>query len=94
MTGAAMSQVGEAEDVSLPEAGESVSGGDILFSCEGSTGSYDWACPLDATIKAVNPRVVEEPGTLNEDSLEEGWLVKLEGLDESQVSSFCKKGKA
>ncbi|MCC7440903.1 MAG: glycine cleavage system protein H [Bdellovibrionales bacterium] len=93
MTGAAISELGEPEEVSLPEEGESLESGDILFSCGGSTGSYEWACPVEGTVSAVNAAVLDDPLVLAEDPLE-SWLVRIEVVDESQIAPLRSGKKA
>lgn len=82
--------LGDLERVTLPEAGETVSRDDILFVCEGTASTYEGASPVSGVVTAVNSEVLDEPGKLNEDPLDEGWLVKLEVHDESQIQELLR----
>ena len=44
--------------------------------------------PLSGEIVAVNPKVVDEPETVNEDPYGDGWLVRIRLSDQSEVGSL------
>ena len=48
----------------------------------------DVISPLSGTIVAVNPKVVEEPETVNADPYGEGWLVRIKLGTPSEVDEL------
>ena len=48
----------------------------------------DVIAPLSGTIVAVNPKVVEEPETVNADPYGEGWLVRIKLSTPSEVDEL------
>src|SRR5574337_1300724 len=76
-------QIGEIERVSFPGEGDKISKGDLLFAIEGTLATYEWNSPVSATVLEVNAEILDEPGRLNEDPEESGWLVRLETQDET-----------
>jgi len=45
-------------------------------------------CAVTGTVKAVNARLADEPGLLNTDPFEAGWLLKLECSDVSPLDKL------
>ena len=83
--------LGEIERVTLPEEGDKLSKGDILFSLEGTLETYDWPAIFPATVIEVNHELLEEPELLNEDPQDAGWLVRLELQDENDLEKLLKE---
>jgi glycine cleavage system H protein len=48
----------------------------------------DVIAPLSGEIVAVNPKVVAEPETVNEDPYGEGWLLRIRLGEPSEVDSL------
>jgi glycine cleavage system H protein len=48
----------------------------------------DVIAPLSGEIVAVNPKVVAEPETVNEDPYGEGWLLRIRLNEPSQVDGL------
>jgi glycine cleavage system H protein len=48
----------------------------------------DLISPLSGTVLEVNPKVVEEPETVNEDPYGDGWLVRVRLGDSSEVDDL------
>ena len=48
----------------------------------------DVIAPLSGTIVAVNPKVVEEPETVNADPYGEGWLVRVRLTDLGEADAL------
>jgi glycine cleavage system H protein len=70
--------LGGIESVSLPDEDTSCEEGDVLATIEGTQGSLELYAPRSGWVKAVNTAVIESPELIEEDPLEEGWLVRLE----------------
>jgi glycine cleavage system H lipoate-binding protein len=44
--------------------------------------------PATGVIQAVNQAAIDEPERISDDPLEEGWLVKLEIQDTSELKEY------
>ncbi len=88
MTSHAIEGLGALQAVDLPEEGEEYQKGDVLTMVEGSGGNLEVVAPVSGAIYEVNEAVKEEPEIAVEDPLEEGWLVKIEIEDNSELQSL------
>ncbi len=73
----AAEQLGDLVFVELPEEGVKVAKGDEIVTIESVKAASDIQAPLDGTITEVNAAIVENPGLVNEDPLENGWFFKM-----------------
>lgn len=63
--------------VSLPAPGSPVSRGEPFGSIESGKWVGQVYAPCDGTVESVNGRFQTEPGLLNRDPYQEGWLVRI-----------------
>ena len=83
-------------DVAFAEpnrAGTELSPGDELANIETMKTTLVLPSPLSGVIKAVNPRLEDEPELVNQDPYGEGWLVWLEPGDWSVESQNLLKAE-
>lgn len=85
LTNSAIELIGELASIDLPDEGESVKKGEVILTIDGSRGNLEFAIPVSGTIQEVNEAARDEPEMVSEDPLEEGWLVRLEIQDASQL---------
>lgn len=64
--------------VELPPEGEKVEEDVVLGTIETDDGPLDIYSPVAGTVLEVNSQVLEDPSIIIEDSMEEGWLIKIE----------------
>ena len=74
----AQDALGEIVYVSLPEVGDLVDEGAKYGELESVKAVSDIYAPLGGEVVAVNDRLNDEPGVINEDPYGEGWLVVIE----------------
>jgi len=89
MTSQAVEFLGDVQTVGIPEEGEECQKGDILTTIEGSRGSVEVVSPISGSIHEVNPAIQEEPEIVAEDPLGEGWLLKIEIEDQSELQDLA-----
>lgn len=77
LTSCAIDELGELEDISLPDEGEDFSKGEVIAIVEGSKGNLEILMPLAGVVESVNGCAAKEPDRVAEDPLEEGWLIKI-----------------
>ena len=84
----ALDTLGEAESISLPAEGDDFNKDDIVCEIEGGGRSIKITLPATGFVSEINEQLVEDITILNEDLIDEGWLVKLEIEDESELAEY------
>lgn len=67
---------------------DEVSAGDSIGTIESVKAAAEVHFPVSGTVLEVNEEVVDAPETLNKSPYEEGWLVKVQVSDESELESL------
>lgn len=93
ITDHAQKTLGDITFIELPAVGEVVRQGEELGTIESVKAASDLFAPLTGTVSAVNSLLVDKPETVNEDPYGEGWMVKLSGVDKSQLDSLMSAGE-
>ena len=88
LTNAAVEDVGTVESIEFPNEGDDYEKGEILATVSGSNGTIELITPATGIIKELNEVAKEQPDTVSDDPLEEGWLVKLEIEDTSDLKEY------
>ena len=78
LTDFAVEQLGDIVFIELPEAGTTLTKGDILGTVESVKAASEIYMPISGTVTEVNEDLVSSPELLNEDPYEKGWLIKVE----------------
>jgi len=68
--------------------GDEVSQGDIIASVESVKSAADVYAPVSGKVVAVNDALTDDPETINRDPYGDGWMVKLEITDPSELDSL------
>ena len=63
--------------VELPEVGATVAAGGTVGEVESVKATSELFSAISGTVTEVNTDLADNPGLLNEDPLEGGWIVKL-----------------
>ncbi len=84
----AAEQLGDIVFVELPSEGVTVAKGDEIVTIESVKAASDIAAPLDGVITEVNSAIVENPGKVNEDPMEDGWFFKMTLNDPSELDDL------
>ena len=88
LTNLAVEEIGEVQSVEFPDEGTDFVKGDTVLTVEGSNGKIEVIAPATGIIEEVNEAAKAEPDMVSEDPLEEGWLIKLEIEDTSDLKEF------
>ena len=100
ITDFAQEQLGDLVYVELPEAGDECSRGENISVIESVKAASDLVAPVSGTIVEVNGRLEEEPELVTEDSMGEGWFIKVklsspeeldDLMDESAYKNFIEE---
>ena len=84
----AQDSLGELVHVEGPSEGSTISKDESYGEVESVKAVSDVIAPLSGEIVAVNPKVLEEPETVNDDPYGEGWLIRIRLSDPSEVDSL------
>ncbi len=88
ITSAAIEELGSVESLELPNEGDDFDKGDMVVTVAGSQGKIEVITPAAGLIQEVNQAAQDEPERVTEDPYEEGWLVRLEIQDVSDLKEY------
>src|SRR5688572_21229442 len=77
----AQQALGDVVFVELPEVGRTLTAGEVFGVVESVKAASDVYAPLSGEVTAVNEALLDAPETLNEDSYDAGWMLKLRPSD-------------
>ncbi len=86
----AQDSLGEVVYVELPETGQKVTQGEPFGVVESVKAVSDLVAPVSGTVVEVNEGVMEEPGLINDDAMNEGWLVRIEMDSEKELANLMR----
>lgn len=84
----AAEQLGDVVFVELPEIDAMVAQGDEVCVIESVKAASDILAPLDGEIVAVNEKLTDNPGLVNEDPTGAAWFFKMRIEDLSVLDEF------
>lgn len=88
VTDYAQEQLGDVVFVELPAEGEEFSRGDALGVVESVKAVSDCYAPISGKVVEINDTLSESPEIINEDPYAEGWIVKMEASDSSEIDAL------
>eukprot|EP00551_Chaetoceros_affinis_P017031 CAMPEP_0203697326 /NCGR_PEP_ID=MMETSP0091-20130426/8307_1 /ASSEMBLY_ACC=CAM_ASM_001089 /TAXON_ID=426623 /ORGANISM="Chaetoceros affinis, Strain CCMP159" /LENGTH=160 /DNA_ID=CAMNT_0050569289 /DNA_START=21 /DNA_END=503 /DNA_ORIENTATION=- len=88
ITDFAQAALGDIVFVDLPEVGDEFEKGDSFGSVESVKAASDVYAPVTGTVVEVNEALSDEPGIVNNSPEEEGWFIKIEMDDESELDDL------
>jgi len=91
ITDHAQEQLGELVFIELPEVGDKVSAGDSCAVIESVKSASDLHSPVSGEVIDVNSDLIDDPGIVNEDPMEAGWLISIRMSDESELDGLMDK---
>lgn len=84
----AAEQLGDVVHIEFPEVGSDFEVGNTFGAIESVKSVSDVYSPLTGKVVAINEQAVENPGLVNEDPFGEGWLIKIEVSEASEVENL------
>jgi glycine cleavage system H protein len=84
----AQEQLGDIVFVELPEVGKVLKKGDEAAVVESVKAASEIYAPVSGTVTEVNTALTGEPGLVNSDPENAGWMFKLTLSDPSEVDSL------
>ena len=81
ITDYAQQSLGDVVFVELPDVGRTLTAGEVFGVVESVKAASDIYAPVSGEVTAVNEALLDAPETLNEDSYDGGWMIKLRPSD-------------
>ena len=90
ITDYAQDSLGEIVYCELPEEGQKVTQNEPFGVVESVKAVSDLVAPVSGTVIEVNSGMVDDPGQLNDDPMNQGWLIRIEMDTEKELASLLK----
>ncbi len=74
--------------VSLPKVGDQVTANGRFGEIESVKATSDLYSGVSGTVTAVNPALASDPGLVNRDPHEEGWMIKIKPSDSGELDKL------
>ena len=86
----AQDNLGEVVYIELPEEGQKVTQGESFGAVESVKSANDLIAPVSGTVIEVNSSIGENPGPLNDDPMNDGWLIRIEMDTEKELAALMR----
>jgi glycine cleavage system H protein len=86
----AQEQLGEIVYVELPEEGQKVTQGQTFGVIESVKAASDLYSPVSGTVIEINAGLNDDPSVLNDDSMNQGWLIRIEMDTEKELANLMR----
>jgi len=88
ITDHAQKELGDIVYVELPKSGEHVAAGESFGTVESVKAVSEIYAPVSGEVTAVNPKLQNNPETLNSDPHGEGWLIQIRLSERSEIEKL------
>ncbi len=86
----AQEQLGEIVYVELPEEGQKVTQNQPFGVVESVKAASDLYAPVSGTVIEVNTSLTDDPAVLNDDTMNEGWMIRIEMDTEKELANLMR----
>lgn len=88
ITAHAQQQLGDIVNVELPKVGDKVAAGKTIAVVDSVKAASDIYAPVSGSVVEVNASLYDQPELVNVDPYGEGWLVRMEMSDSSELEGL------
>ena len=88
ITDFAQDELGDVVFVELPDEGESIAQDEQFGVIESIKAVSDLYAPVGGEVLSVNEALFDSPELVNEDPFGEGWMLEIEGADETELEEL------
>ena len=88
ITDFAQEQLGDLVYIELPKVGHEFSRGDNISVIESVKSASDLVAPVSGEIVEVNDKLEDDPELVSEDSMGEGWFIKVKLSKRSELDEL------
>ena len=86
----AQNSLGEIVYVELPEEGQKVTQGEPFGVIESVKAVSDLFAPVSGTVIEINMPLGDDPAVLNDDPINNGWLIRIEMDTEKELANLMR----
>jgi glycine cleavage system H protein len=86
----AQQALGEIVYVELPEEGQKVNQGEPFGVVESVKAVSDLYAPVSGTVIEVNNSLTDDPAVLNDNPMNDGWLIRIEMDSEKELANLMR----
>jgi glycine cleavage system H protein len=86
----AQDALGEIVYVELPEEGQKVTQGETFGVVESVKAASDLYAPVSGTVIEINNSMSDDPSVLNDDPINQGWLIRIEMDSEKELANLMR----
>ena len=86
----AQQSLGEIVYVELPEEGQKVNQSEPFGVIESVKAVSDLYAPVSGTVIEVNTSLTEDPSVLNDNPMNDGWLIRIEMDSEKELANLIR----
>ena len=86
----AQNSLGEVVYVELPEEGQKVTQGEPFGVIESVKAVSDLLAPVSGTVIEINMPLGDDPAVLNDDPINDGWLIRIEMDTEKELANLMR----
>ena len=88
ITDHAQEALGDVVFVELPEVGAVLAAADDAGVVESVKAASDIYAPISGEVTAINPKLEDDPETVNADPYNDGWFYRLQPSDTSELDAL------
>lgn len=88
VTDQGLEEIGQVRQIEFPNKDDDFDTGEAVVLVDGTVGRVELIAPAAGLILEINETIKAEPDILADDPMEEGWLVKMEIQDVSDLKAF------
>ncbi len=86
ITDYAQNALGDITYVELPQVDQEVEQFEQFVSVESVKAASDIFCPMSGRVMEVNTKLEDQPGSINKDCYDKGWIAKIEIKDADEAA--------
>jgi glycine cleavage system H protein len=86
----AQQSLGEVVYVELPEEGQKVTQNEPFGVIESVKAVSDLYAPVSGTVIEINTSLTDDPAVLNDDPVNQGWLIRIEMDTEKELANLMR----
>jgi glycine cleavage system H protein len=88
ITDYAQEELGDIVNVELPDENDEVQKDEAFGAVESVKASSEIFSPVSGKVTEVNEPLLDAPETINEDPYDEGWMIRIEMKDSSELDTL------
>jgi len=88
ITAYAAEQLGDIVFIDVPSVGDTLSKEMVFGSVEAVKTVSDMMLPIGGEVLEFNEKLVDEPALVNSNPYDEGWIIKINPTDVSEINSL------